>query len=403
MESAIVSGSAIVGVGTTGCSKSHLTPLQLIRQAFYSAVEDAGSDILKCIDALIVVPPTIGDKGATSTVIASELGILSSLSVYLTDPMMGAGPISALDFAVKLIRMNVVRAVAVVAGDSFTSLGGKEMLKRMGETINHPDYQDFSQPIVPILYDQVAQWHMKKYGVPRERLREQFMMVPVLMSMQASRHPGAINRRVITLEDVRASRPIGKVTNKSECAWPADGAGACIVARKDLARDCKHKPIAIHGVGTSYRPFFLPDPEVFDMTETFFPARAAARQAFSIASLTPLDIGLWQIYDCFPICFLRFLEESGLVHEGEGGEWIEMMYKQRLSHSHPDIFPVNTHGGLLSGGAPWATPAIFSLIEAVLQIRGEAGERQVTQPDPSLVYANGGIFHYSAVAIIGED
>lgn len=97
-------------------------------------------------------------------------------------------------------------------------------------------------------------------------------------------------------------------------------------------------------------------------------------------------------------------EAVGLAPKGKGGTWVEEMYHRtgREGSFRPGDFPVNTHGGLLAFGAPWETPAMYNIIEAIEQLTGEAGDRQVPNARRALVYGNGGIFSHSAVAILGR-
>ena len=96
----------------------------------------------------------------------------------------------------------------------------------------------------------------------------------------------------------------------------------------------------------------------------------------------------------------------GLAEKGKGGDWVEARYRESEElgtvHLDPKLFPVNSHGGLLAFGAPWEVPAMFNVIEAVRQLRWDAGDRQVEGCRRALVYGNGGIFSASAVALLGR-
>lgn len=384
--------SAIVGIGSSGCGKFNVPALQIMRQVFYSALKDVGIKANE-IDALIVCPATIGDsRFMYAHYLAAELDI-KNLSFCGTTSTGGAGPVSGILLADLLIRTNTAKTVAVVAADTLASLGGKEMLLRIGKAINHPEYQDFSRPVIPLLYNRVAEWHMAKYGTKREALAA----VPVLMSIQARNHPLAMNKKVFTLEGILSSLPVGSVTTVLECARPADGGGAVIVMREDKAKNLKQKPVYILGGGeASGSPFHPPE-----VSEEIFPAKRAVKTALQNARMQITDMRWWGIYDCFPISFLKFAEDSRMVAKGDSGPWVEELLKL---YKDPDCakgnFCINTHGGLLSYGAPWEAPAIFSIIEAVEQIRGDANDHQIENPSPALIYGNGGIFTSAAVAIL---
>lgn len=154
----------------------------------------------------------------------------------------------------------------------------------------------------------------------------------------------------------------------------------------------------ILGGGEASGPLY--PPPVID--ESMFSCEHAARAAFAQAQLLPGDIDWWGLYDCYPICFVRAVEAVGLAPKGQGGSWVEEAHA--MTSAEPDCapsrLPVNTHGGLLAFGAPWEVPAMYNVIEAVEQLAGRAGGRQVPGARRALVYGNGGIFSHSAVAIL---
>ena len=109
------------------------------------------------------------------------------------------------------------------------------------------------------------------------------------------------------------------------------------------------------------------------------------------------------------ICLVRAVEAVGLCPKGKGGQFIEESYlkiiqgmKDDPNFNPQEIFPVNTHGGLLAFGAPWEVPALYNIIEAFKQLKGNADLRQIPHASRALVYGNGGIFSHSAVAILGN-
>jgi len=122
--------------------------------------------------------------------------------------------------------------------------------------------------------------------------------------------------------------------------------------------------------------------------------------------VTASDIDFFGLYDCFPICFIRAIEAVGLAPKYKGGQWVEQKFNDSERNGgilSPDEFPINTHGGLLGYGAPWETPAMYNVIEAVSQMNRQCGERQIQKEVKNcLVYGNGGIFSASAVAILGK-
>lgn len=264
--------------------------------------------------------------------------------------------------------------------------------------------------MIPSGYDRIAKWHVDAGLVTREQLA----MAAVLMSRQAVRHPYALTKRAVTLDEVLSSPAVGTVTNRLECARRADGGAALVVASSRFMRDhglldsntrSVHQTVApvIIGGGEASGPLY--PPPIID--EEMFSCEQAVLQAYDAAQVNRNDIEFFGLYDCFPICLIRAIEAVGLARRGEGGSYIEGMYSLSEKQGgilEPSQFPINTHGGLLSFGAPWEVPAMYNVIEAVCQLRQNANmkDRQVPNCRRALVYGNGGIFSASAVAVLGS-
>ncbi len=301
--------------------------------------------------------------------------------------------------AVRMIKFGGIEVVAVVAGDAVASMPTDLFLQRADQGCKDPEGK-LPSPVIPHGYDRIAKWQMDTYGVTREQLA----MCSVLMSQQAVRHPFALTKEPRTLEQVLTSKPIAPNTSLLECARRADGGAAIIVASSRFMRRegklgrLSQCPVVVAG-GEASGPLY--PPKVID--EEMFSCEVAVQSAYEEAQLGPSDIDFFALYDCYPICLIRALEATGLAGRGQGGKWIEEMYKKSLQKTlTPNEFRINTHGGLLAFGAPWEVPAMYNIIEAVEQINGSAKGRQIDDVRRALVYGNGGIFSASAVAILGN-
>ena len=145
------------------------------------------------------------------------------------------------------------------------------------------------------------------------------------------------------------------------------------------------------GVGSSQGAFSMAGKA--DLTRT--PALESGKRAFAMAGLSPSDIDVLELYDAFTINTLLFLEDLGFCAKGEGGPFVE-----GGAIAPGGRLPVNTNGGGLSWGHP-GMYGIFALIEAVEQLRGEAGERQVAGARTALAHGNGGTLSSQSTAILG--
>jgi acetyl-CoA acetyltransferase len=403
--------SMIIGTGLTQPrSKTGLTATTLMLTSLERALANAGVG-LRDLDGLIAVPSLAEPRFMEAHYLATRMNLLPHKNfIAKTIDTGGAGPITGLLEADRMIRMQGRNVVAVIAGDAVSSLDTEEFLRRADAGCSSSHKGEDISPVIPLGYDRVAQWQIRNQGVTREQLA----MVSVLMSRQALRHPLAMTKKPLTLEDVLNSKQVGPATNVLECARRADGGAALIVANADYLRSkvskrgasvrlesrVQNSPLVLAG-GEASGPLY--PPPIID--EEMFSCDEAASTALRNAGLQTHDIDFFGLYDCFPICFLRAVEAVKLAPRFGAGKWIEEMYQRSEANGgvlSPSEFPVNTHGGLLSFGAPWETPAMYNIIEAVAQLTNNAHDRQVPNAKKALVYGNGGIFSASAVAILGK-
>jgi acetyl-CoA acetyltransferase len=179
---------------------------------------------------------------------------------------------------------------------------------------------------------------------------------------------------------------------KLHCCIRSDGGGAIVVARDDLAADCAKPPIRVLGTGQATSHTTMTDWD--DFTES--PAVGSGRQAFGEAGVTPADIDVCEIYDAFTPMVLLSLEALGFCAKGEGGPFVEDG-RLRLGGA----LPTNTDGGGLSHCHP-GMRAMFLLVEAVRQLRGEATGRQVPDARLACVNGTGGWWSSAATAILAR-
>lgn len=396
----------IVGLGQSPVVKLKLPTSQLIKTALHAACKDAGF-ALKKLDGIIAVPSLSHPRFMEAHCIATEIGLLPGVGVVArTVDTGGAGPITALLMADRMIKYEDCEAVAIVAGDAIASLDSEEFIRRADSSFCQSDGRSgelFQSPVIPNAYNRVAEWKIQ-LGL----LREQLAMTAVLMSRLAVRHPMAATKRPLSLTEVLTSKSIASVTTIKECARKVDGGSAIILAsekfikKNNLSLNKLSSP-KILGGGEASGPI-LP-PLVID--ESFFSCHVAAERAYRASGLSVENIDFFGLYDCFPICFIQAVEAVGLAPKHGGGKWVQNFYDESEllggSAPSPDKFPVNTHGGLLGFGTPWEGPAMYSVIEACQQMNRSCGERQIKKDvKTALVYGNGGIFSASAIAILGR-
>jgi acetyl-CoA acetyltransferase len=222
----------------------------------------------------------------------------------------------------------------------------------------------------------VASRYMDRFGLAEETLAK----VAVHERHNAQSNPQAIFQgKPISIEDVMNSRRVADPLKLLEIVMPCWGGGALIVTTRERAERAVHRPVFVSGFGEhlthksiSYAP---------DLLES--PIRLAAERAFAMAGVERSAIDLASMYDCYTITVLLTIEDAGFCKKGEGGAFID---EHDLRFDGGD-WPLNTHGGQLGMGQAGMAGGLSHVTEAVRQIQGRAGERQLPKAD--LAYANG--------------
>jgi len=242
-------------------------------------------------------------------------------------------------------------------------------------------------PIGP--YALVAARHMAQYGTTAEQLAH----VAVTARQWASLNPKAWVRDPLTVDDVLASRMISSPLHRLDCCLVTDGGGAVVLTHGDRARDAAKRPIRVLGGGESHTCWHLS--QIPDLTVS--PGVVSAREAFGMAGITTADVDVLQPYDAFTINVIMHVEDLGFCAKGEGGAFVE---SGRLAPGGD--LPALTSGGGLSYCHPGAL-GLLLLIEAVRQLRGEAGMRQVPNAAIAVAHGMGGFNSIATTVVLGRD
>lgn len=234
----------------------------------------------------------------------------------------------------------------------------------------------------------VAARHMYQYGTTPEQLAE----VAVTARTWARLNPKAWSRDPLNVADVLSSKMISDPLHKLDCCLVTDGGGVVILTHKDRAKDAAKRPIRVLGAGESHSFWHVAEAE--DLTSSG--AAVSGREAFQMAGVTPQDVDVFEPYDAFTINPIIQLEDLGFCSKGEGGPFVE------AGNLRPGgKLPSMTSGGGLSYCHPGAL-GLLLLIEAVRQLRGEAGDRQVPNADIAVAHGIGGASVASTV-VLGSD
>ncbi|MEY2406000.1 MAG: hypothetical protein QOG39_916, partial [Acidimicrobiaceae bacterium] len=238
-------------------------------------------------------------------------------------------------------------------------------------------------------YAMVAQRHMHEFGTTIEQLAE----IAVSARYNAKDNPEAYYRDPLTIDDVLSSPMVADPFTALQCCIRSDGGAAVVITSEERARDCAKAPVWILGTGEAVSHTTMSEWD--DFTES--PAVRSGKHAFDRAGLTPDDVDICQLYDAFTGMVLLTLEALGFCKKGEGGPFVEDG-KLRLGGA----LPTNTDGGGLSSCHP-GMRGMFLMVEAVKQLRGECGERQVPDAKVACVSGTGGWFSSAATLLLGTD
>jgi acetyl-CoA C-acetyltransferase len=241
----------------------------------------------------------------------------------------------------------------------------------------------------PALFAMIARRHMHQYGTTREHLAA----VAVKNHANGAKNPHAHMKKVITMEQALAGKPIAEPLTVYDCSLISDGAAAVVIAPLERAAEFGAKPVRILGIAQTSDRVALDEKE--DIT-TFRAVRTAAEKAYKMAGVTASDIQFAEIHDCFTIAEIIATEDLGFVKKGEGGPYA-VDGCTRLNGPRP----VNTSGGLKSKGHPVGATGVGQICDVAMQIRGDAGERQIERHSLGLAQNLGGSGATAVVTVLG--
>jgi acetyl-CoA C-acetyltransferase len=375
--------AAAIGIGELKPMKEpgEHTALELMGDVAAEAIADAGLE-KKDIDAFLVGMP-FSDPGMLYPASAAEVLGINPRMLNVVD-IGGASPAGMIWRAAAAIDAGMCSAALCIVAD----------LNRAGDqrppTVSVQ--REFEAPYGNIGancgYAMIAHRHMFEYGTKPEQMAK----VAVDQRKNALKNPLAtFNDRALTIDDVLNSRMIVDPLHLFEIVSPVSGGAAVIVASPEVARRAKHPPVWLLGAGEySNHATITYAPSLTDS-----PVKPAAEAAFKMAGLKPSDMDLACPYDCYTITVIVTLEDAGFCKKGQGGPFVA---EHDLTFAGD--LPCNTHGGQLSFGQPGLAGGMSHVTEAIRQLMGRGGERQVKNAALAYVNGNGGIMSEQASLVL---
>ena len=371
---------AVVGAAESdlGLVAPHTSPVDLMAQATMRALDDAGLK-LSDVDGLFVAATQVRMGPLT---LAEYLRIKPK---YFDGTIIGGSSfMSHVTHAQMAIEAGLCEVAVIAYGSTQRSVSRAAASPR---EYNH--YETPYKPILPIsAYALAAARHMHQFGTTREHLAE----VAVAARQWALLNPIAWEKEALTIEQVLKARVVSYPFTVRDCCLVVDGGGAIILTSAARAKTLKKKPVYVLGTGDA-----LSHGTISNMPDLTVTAAAdSGAQAYKMAGIKPADVDMLSLYDAFTITPILFLEDLGFCPKGEGGRFV----------AGGTIAPggklaVNTSGGGLS----YCHPGMYGLlvmIEAIRQVRGECGQRQVKDCDVALAHGNGGVLSSQCTVIFGS-
>jgi acetyl-CoA acetyltransferase len=385
---AVISGAAQTHLGEL----PELTDIGIVIDAATKAVADAGLT-MKDIDGIIMQPPFWASP-RYHILIAESLGIYVKKLADSTS-MGGASYGAMLQLARWAIEDGLCNNILLAAGEKLRTghASGSAMMASVGA--HNLDYEYPFGATIPSYYALLAQRYLYETGADP---RTAFAPVAVTCRKHAALNPDASMRTPLTLDDVLDSPVISSPLHRLECSLVSDGGAAYVVSREGTSGD-PSREVQLLGIGQAQSYYHMGhlasgDGHGHDLVHSV--VDVAGKRAFEKARLTLKDVDLAQIYDSFTSTVIIQIEDLGITGRGEAGAYI--------AEGNMDLggeLPLNTHGGLLSCAHPGACGGMLHFVEAVRQLRGEAGDRQVQDCGVAMVTSASAVASNFSVSLLG--
>jgi acetyl-CoA C-acetyltransferase len=383
----------IIGVGQSKFVRGYPGSVrELAFDGFKEAIEDAKIGT-KDIDASIIASaPEYDKQRSPAGVIAEYLGLIPQPTFYIESVCSSSS--TALKVAYSMIKAGLHEVVAIVGFQKMSEISSSESQERMGRGADIQWESPFGT-MMPAYYAMYAQAHMATYGTTLEDLAR----IRVKAATYGQINEKAVYRKEVTMEmftdpESNISAPVARPLRVGDCCANADGSSCIIVASEEKAKALCEKPVWILGIGAASEAVNMAGRELLTGLSVGI---EAGKQAYKMAGLGPKDIDVAEVHDCFTIAEMMAYENLGFAKPGEGKDLIA----SKETYKEGGI-PVNIDGGLLSKGHPIGATGGSQLRTIVLQLRGDAGEMQVKDPEIGLVHNIGGVGLYGNVTILGR-
>ncbi|MCP4351189.1 MAG: thiolase family protein [Desulfobacterales bacterium] len=383
----------IIGVGQSTFVRSYPGSIrELVFEGFKDAMLDAQITTKDISASVICSAPEYDKQRSPAGVFAEYLGLNPQPTFYVETLCSSSS--TGLKLAYSLVKSGLHDVVAVIGFQKMSEISSAESQERMGRGADIQWESPFGT-MMPAYYGMYARGYLEKYGATPDDLA----LIRVKAATYGQINEKAVYRKPVTFEmftdpENRMSHPVASPLRTGDCCANADGSSCVIVANEEKAKALCKKPVWILGVGAASTSVNLAGRDLFSGLTV---AQQAADEAYKMAGITPKDVNVAEVHDCFTIAEMMAYENLGFAEPGQGKELIQgkETYKE-------GSIPVNVDGGLLSKGHPIGATGGSQVRTIVLQLRDEAGDMQVKNPQVGLVHNIGGVGLYGNVTILGR-
>lgn len=383
----------IIGVGQSKFVRRYPGSIrELAYEGFKESIQDAQISAEDIDASIICSAPEYDKQRSPSGVFAEYLGLIPQPTCYLENLCSSSS--MGVRMAYSLIKSGLHDIVAVIGFQKMSEISSAESQERMGRGADIQWESPFGT-MMPAYYAMFARAHMEKY----ETTLDDLALVRVKAATYGQLNEKAVFRKPVTFEmftdpESPLSGPVSSPIRVGDCCANADGSSCVIVASEEKAKAFDREPVWILGLGAASASVNMAGRDDFTGLAV---AQQAAEQAYKMAGLTSKDIDVAEVHDCFTISEILAYEDLGFAKRGEGKELV----KSKETYKEGTI-PVNVDGGLLSKGHPIGATGGSLIRTIVLQLRGEAGEMQVKDPEIGLIHNIGGVGLYGNITILGR-
>ena len=379
---------AIIGVGQSHFVRGYPGSIrELAFDAYSEAMKDAGLKPEDVNASIICTAPEYDKQRSPSGLIAEYLG-LNPQPTFAIETVCSASS-TGLKVAYSMIKSGLHDIVVVLGFQKMSEISSADSQERMGRGADIMWESPFGT-MMPAYYAMHARAHFNKYGSSSEDLA----LIRVKAATYGKLNERAVFRKGVEFDQVMSSDIIASPLKMFDCCANADGSSCMILASAAKAKEISKKPVWVLGVGAATAAMTMTGRDALSGLSA---AREAAKAAYEMAGVTPQDIDVAEVHDCFTIAELMAYENLGFAEPGKGNELI----RNGETYIGGKI-PVNVDGGLLSKGHPIGATGGSQIRTIVLQLRDEAGDIQVPGAEIGLVHNIGGVGIYGNVTILGR-